>query len=96
MRRHLGRIAFGAGIGGWLILLVGLWMGGIDPAPEEAAALRSAMGLALIAECIAVPFGFIALIIGPHRVAALFGIMFAGAFLLYFTGMIFMFFVSRG
>ena len=96
MRRNLGRIAFGAAISGWLILLVGLWIGGIDPAPADAAALRSAMALALIAECIAVPFGFVAIIIGPHRVAGLFGILFAGAFLLYFTGMIFMFFASRG
>ena len=96
MRRHLGRIALGAGILGWLILLGGLWAGGVDPSPEDANTLRSAMAFALIAECLAVPFGFVALIMGPYRVAALFGIMFAGAFLLYFTGMIFMFFASRG
>ncbi|HJU43512.1 MAG TPA: hypothetical protein VJ691_11880 [Vicinamibacterales bacterium] len=96
MRRHLGRIAFAAGIGGWLILLGGLWMGGVDPSPDQANALRTAMAFALIAECLAVPFGFVALILGPHRVAGLFAIMFAGAFLLYFTGMIMMFFVSRG
>ena len=96
MRRQLGRIALGAGILGWLILLGGLWAGGIDPSPEDANTLRSAMAFALIAECLAVPFGFVALVIGPYRVAALFGIMFAGGFLLYFTGMIFMFFASRG
>jgi hypothetical protein len=54
------------------------------------------MAFALVAECLAVPFGFVALVLGPYRVAALFGIMFAGAFLLYFTGMIVMFFASRG
>ena len=96
MRRHLGRIALGAGILGWLILLGGLWAGGADPSPEDANTLRRAMAFALVAECLAVPFGFVALVIGPYRVAALFGIMFAGAFLLYFTGMIFMFFASRG
>ena len=96
MRRHLGRLAFGSAIAGWLILLGGLWAGGIDPSPEDANTLRAAMAFALIAECLAVPFGFVAMILGPHRVAGLFGIMFAGAFLLYFTGMIMMFFVSRG
>ena len=54
------------------------------------------MAFALIAECLAVPFGFFAIIFGPHRVAGVFAIMFAGAFLLYFTGMLFMFFASRG
>ena len=96
MRRNLGRIAFGLGIGGWLILLGGLWAGGVDPTPESANALRIAMSFALIAESLAVPFGFAALILGPYRVAGLFAIMFAGAFLLYFTGMILMFFASRG
>ena len=96
MRRHLGRIAFGAAILGWLILLGGLWVGGIDPSPEDANALRTAMAFGLVAECLAVPCGFVAMIIGPHRVAGVFAIMFAGAFLLYFTGMIFMFFASRG
>ena len=96
MRKNLGRIAFAAGIGGWLILLGGLWAGGIDPSPEDAAALSSAMGFALIAECVAVPLGFVALITGPYRVAGAFGILFAGAFLLYFTGMLFMFLASWG
>ena len=96
MRKNLGRIALGAAIAGWLILLGGLWAGGIDPSPEEADYLRQAVGLGLIAECLAVPMGFVALILGPYRVAGLFAIMFSGAYLLYFTGMIMMFFVSRG
>lgn len=41
MRRNLARIAFGLGIGGWLILLGGLWAGGVDPGPEAAPVLRT-------------------------------------------------------
>ena len=54
------------------------------------------MGFALVAECLCVPVGFVALVIGPHRVAAFAALILSAAYFLYFTGMIFMFFASRG
>jgi hypothetical protein len=35
---------------------------------------------------------FVALIVGPHRLAALLGMLIAGAYFLYFTGMLVMFY----
>jgi hypothetical protein len=52
------------------------------------------MALVLIAECLAIPIGFVALILGPHRLAGSLGMMIAGAYFLYFTGMLFMFYTS--
>ena len=96
MRRHLGRWVLGFAVGGWLLLLGGLWAGGIDPAPAQYNTLRATMGFGLVAECLAVPIGLVTLVIGPHRVAAFMGLIIAAAYFLYFTGMIFMFFASRG
>jgi hypothetical protein len=96
MRRHLGRTALGLAVGGWLLLLGGLWAGGIDPRPEQYNTLRAMMGFGLVAECLTVPVGFVALVMGPHRLAAFAGLILSAAYFLYFTGMIFMFFASRG
>jgi hypothetical protein len=43
-----------------------------------------------------VPVGFVALVIGPHRVAAVAALIRSAADFLYFTGKIFKFFASRG
>lgn len=96
MRRHLGRWVLGLAVGGWLVLLGGLWAGGIDPAPKQYNTLRAMMGFGLVAECLTVPIGLVALAIGPHRVAALAGLILSAAYFLYFTGMTCMFFASRG
>lgn len=96
MRRYLGRGALGAAILGWLLLLGGLFVGGLDPTPDQYNTLRALMGFALVAECLCVPVGFVALVIGPHRVAAFAALILSAAYFLYFTGMIFMFFASRG
>ena len=55
---------------------------------------RSALGLA--AESLSVPVGIVAVVIGPHRVAAFAGLLIAAAYFLYFTGMILVFLTSRG
>jgi hypothetical protein len=96
VRQYLGRAAFSLGVGGWLMQLGALWAGGIDPTPEQYNTLRAMIGLSLLAECFAVPIGFVAFVIGPHRLAAFAGLMFAAAFFLYFTGMMLMFFAARG
>jgi hypothetical protein len=96
MRRYLGRSALGLAVSGWLLLLVGLGIGGLDPTPEEYTTLRTLMGFGLLAECLTVPIGLVAVVIGPYRVAAFAGLIFSAAYFLYFTGMIFMFFASRG
>lgn len=54
------------------------------------------MGFGLLAECLTVPVGLVALVIGPYRVAAFAGLMLSAAYFLYFTGMVFMFFASPG
>jgi hypothetical protein len=91
VRRYLGRTALGLGIAGWLLLLGGLYAGGIDPSPQQSNALKSVIGFGLVAECLAVPTGLVALVIGPNRFAALAGLMMSAAYFLYFTGMVFMF-----
>ena len=94
MRKHLGRISLGLAIGGWLTLLGGIYAGGLDPSPEAYNTLRSVMAFVLVAECLAIPLGFVALIVGPHRLAALLGMLIAGAYFLYFTGMLVMFYTA--
>jgi len=96
VRTYLGRSALGLAVLGWLVLLVGLAEGGLDPTPEQYNTLRALIGFGLVAECLTVPLGMVALVIGPHRIAALAGLLIAAAYFLYFTGMIFMFFASRG
>ena len=96
MRRYLGRSTLVLAVGGWLLLLGGLFVGGIDPTPEEYNTLRAVMGFGLVAECLTVPIGFVALVLGPHRLAAFAGLILSAAYFLYFTGMIFMFFAARG
>ena len=96
MRRYLGRGALGAALFGWLLLLGGLFFGGLDPTPEQINTLRALMGFALVAECLCVPVGFVAVVLGPHRVAAFAALILSAAYFLYFTGMIFMLFASRG
>ena len=96
MRRYLGRTALWLAISGWLLLLGGLWAGGVDPGPEQYHTLRAMMGFGLVTECLTVPMGLVALVIGPHRLAALAGLILSAAYFLYFTGMMFMFVASRG
>lgn len=81
-------------IGGWLTLLGGIYAGGLDPSPEDYNTLRTVMAVVLVAECLAIPIGFVAMIIGPHRLAAFAGMLIAGAYFLYFTGMLFMFYTA--
>ena len=81
-------------IGGWLTLLGGIYAGGLDPSPQDYNTLRTVMAIVLVAECLAIPIGFVAMIIGPHRLAAIAAMMIAGAYFLYFTGMLFMFYTA--
>ena len=81
-------------IGGWLTLLGGIYAGGLDPSPEDYNILRTVMAVVLVSECLAIPIGFVAMIIGPHRLAAIAGMMIAGAYFLYFTGMLLMFYTA--
>lgn len=96
MRRSPGRSALGLAVSGWLLLLAGLFSGGLDPTPEDHSTLRALMGFGLLGECLTVPVGLVALVIGPYRVAAFAGLILSAAYSLYFTGMSFMFFASRG
>lgn len=96
VRPYLGRSALGLAVLGWLLLLVGLADGGLDPTPEQYNTLRALIGFGLAAESLSVPVGMVALVTGPHRVAAFAGLLIAAAYFLYFTGMILVFFTSRG
>jgi hypothetical protein len=96
MRRYLGRGALGAAVLGWLLLLGGMFAGGLDPTPEQFNTLRALMGFALVAESLTVPVSLVAMVIGPHRLAAFAALLLSGAYFLYFTGMILVFFASRG
>jgi hypothetical protein len=91
--RRLGRAAFAGGVTGWVLLLAALYAGGIDPPPEHTSTLRTLVGFGFLIEMLTVLMGLVAIIVGPHRLAALFGLVFAAAYFLYFTGLIFVFFV---
>jgi hypothetical protein len=84
----------GLAIGGWLTLLGGIYAGGLDPSAEDYNTLRSVMAFVLVAECLAIPLGFVGIIIGPHRLASVFAMLIAGSYFLYFTGMLFMFYTA--
>ena len=94
LRKYLGRTALWLAIGGWLVLLGGIYAGGLDPSPDAYNTLRSVMAVVLVAECLAMPIGFVAMILGPHRLAAMAGMMIGAAYFLYFTGMLFMFYTA--
>ena len=94
MRRYLGRASFAAGILSWGLLLVGLFVGGTDPDPSEVASLQTATKAGLVSAVVALPLGVVALIIGPHRLVALCGLVFSVLFFLYFAGMLVAFMTS--
>jgi hypothetical protein len=94
MRRHLGRASLAGGILAWGLLLVGLFVGGTDPDASQVAFLETATKAGLVAAIAALPVGAVAVIIGPHRLAALFGIGLSIVFFVYFAAWFTVFFTS--
>ena len=90
MRRYLGRASFAAGIAAWGLLLVGL-SAGEQPDPGDVELLETVSRAGVVLAFAALPLGAIALIIGPHRLAALFGLVFSILFFLYFLAGMMMF-----
>jgi len=87
MRRHLGSASLAGGLVSWAAFLFGLVLGGLDPSPGRAPILQVAMmaasGVSVLALCAAI----VAIVRGPGRVRATFGLMLSLAFLLSFTGL---------
>lgn len=87
MRRHLGSASLAGGLVSWAAFLFALVLGGLDPSPGRAPMLRVAMmaasGVAVLALCAAT----VAIVRGPGRVRATFGLMLSVTFLLSLTGL---------
>jgi hypothetical protein len=74
------------GVLSWAVLVLALVFGGLDPSPTRAPLLQVATLGALLVSVLALCLAIVALVRGPQRAAAAFGLVSSLLFLLYFTG----------
>lgn len=86
MTRQLGRASLLGGVLCWILLVLALVFGGLDPAPSRAPLLRAAMRAALGVALATLGLAIAALAKGPQRLSAAVGLALSLLFLLYFTG----------
>jgi hypothetical protein len=87
---HAGRIALVFSLLSWIALACSLIFGGIGPTVAESWLLRTLNGGAVITSLLAVVLAFVALVRGPQRISGGVALFISGAFLLLFTGAIFL------
>jgi hypothetical protein len=86
MKRHLGRISLLLAVACWLVYVVSLAVGGLDPAPELASHLQNAILISLLLGLISGCLAMIALTIGPQRLSAAIALALALLYTSVFTG----------
>ena len=86
MRRRMGRISLVGGVSSWAALVLALVFGGLDPSAARAPVLQGVTMGALLVSALALCLAIVALVRGPQRTAAAFGLVVSLLFLLYFTG----------
>lgn len=93
MLRQMGRISLVLGVLGWVVLVLTLLKGGLDPSPTLTPWLRAATTVSLCTSVLALCFAVAALIRRERRITASLGLALSVLFLLYFTGFGFVFLV---
>lgn len=86
MRRHVGQVSFLSAVVSWLILIVSLMLGGLDPSSGIAQMLQLAGGITLLLAIVALASGLAAIFYGRQRIYGIIGCVLAMIFLLFFTG----------
>jgi hypothetical protein len=86
LRRHLGRASLAGSIVSWAVLVLALVGGGLDPPASLTPLLHAATITALGISVVSLGLAILAIVHGPQRVAAAFGLGFSLLFVLSFTG----------
>ena len=89
MTRHFGRVSLFLSSASWVVYFALLLVGGIDPSPELSRVLQTAVLCTVLVALLAFCLALFALVRGPQRVSAGFGLALCLLYGLVFSGLIF-------